>query len=124
MDENKNEIIPSRKLYLITMLASLNSRPVVRPELDPRMQSTPNRSDIPRVPNPGPIGASVRGPVSLHTRLSDRTHLSLSHRGHLSKMRRNSEFGIPLVLWFDATDDSFLYEAPRSAGSELFAICE
>lgn len=44
-------LYPLGKVYLITMLASLNSRPVVRPELDPRIQSVLQRNSMQRITN-------------------------------------------------------------------------
>ncbi|KAF9791120.1 hypothetical protein BJ322DRAFT_1104787 [Thelephora terrestris] len=42
---------PLGKVYLITMFSSLNSRPVVRPELDPRINSVLQRHSTPRIPS-------------------------------------------------------------------------
>lgn len=46
-------LYPLGKVYLITMLASLNSRPVVRPDLDPRVNSVlqQSSSSTPRIPS-------------------------------------------------------------------------
>lgn len=58
------------------MLASLNSRPVVRPELDPRIQSALQRSSIPPVSHPS-SSSPVRGSLSLGSRFFERAHLSV-----------------------------------------------
>ena len=95
-DRDLNDrLYPFRKVYLVTMLASLNSRPIVRPDLDPVIQSVLQRSASPRPSARHSLDSFVRSPPRLACRIStySSNFFLIVARGIPANMGRNLGHG-------------------------------